>query len=140
MYKFMEDYEKLLDSAYENIKVVEGTGERFEVPEIEGFFQGKKTVLTNFNQIASHIRREAEDLQKFLSKELAVQINKERDKFVLGSKISRKRINPKIRKYVDEFVICKNCGKPDTQLVKQDKTVILHCLACGAKNPLRSKI
>jgi translation initiation factor 2 subunit 2 len=136
----MDSYEKLLDSAYEDIKVVEGSGERFEIPPIEGFFQGKKTVVTNLNQIAAHLRRDVEHLQRFLSKELATQIVKEGERFVLGSKISSKKINPKIEQYVNEFVICKECKKPDTQIVKQDRQNMLHCLACGAKHPIRAKI
>ena len=136
----MDSYEKLLDQAYSTIKVVEDAGERFEIPTIEGFFQGKKTVIVNLNQIASHLRRNVENLQRFLSKELATQIVKEGDRFVLGSKISSKKINPKIEQYVNEFVICNECKKPDTQIIKQGKTNTLHCLACGAKHPIRSKI
>ena len=136
----MESYEKLLDKAYEKINIVEDAGERFEIPLIEGFFQGKKTVIVNLNQIATHLRRDVENLQRFLSKELANQIVKEGDRFVIGSKISSKKINPKIEQYVNEFVICKECKKPDTEIIKTGKTNTLHCLACGAKHPIRSKI
>ena len=90
----MESYEKLLVKAYEKINIVEDAGERFEIPLIEGFFQGKKTVIVNLNQIATHLRRDVENLQRFLSKELANQIVKEGDRFVIGSKISSKKINP----------------------------------------------
>ena len=39
----MEDYEKLLDEAYKNTKQIDVSGERFEIPKIEGHFQGKRT-------------------------------------------------------------------------------------------------
>ncbi|MEA3414030.1 MAG: translation initiation factor IF-2 subunit beta [Nanoarchaeota archaeon] len=136
----MDSYEKLLDSAYEDIKIVEGSGGRFEIPSIEGFFQGRKTIITNLNQIASRLRRNTETLQRFLSKELATPIVKQGERFVLGSKISSKKINPKIAEYVNEFVLCKTCKKPDTEIVKQDRQSMLHCLACGAKHPIRGKI
>jgi len=136
----MESYEQLLDKAYENVKLIEGTGERFEIPAVEGFFQGKKTVLTNFFQITSHIRRDPEQLQRFLSKELATPITKEGDKLILNIKIPSKKINPKIEQYVEEFVLCKECKKPDTELIKEGKLTLIHCLACGAKHPVRNKI
>ena len=55
----MESYEQLLQEAYSKIKQPEGgkASGRFEVPKVEGHFQGKKTVVTNFLQIASYIRR-----------------------------------------------------------------------------------
>ena len=59
----MSDYEKLLEQAYKEVKQVEGTGERFKIPKIEGRFEGKKTILTNFTQIASHFRRDKDHFQ-----------------------------------------------------------------------------
>ena len=39
-----------------------------------------------------------------------------------------------------EFVICKECGKPDTELKKENRLNFINCLACGAKHPVREKI
>jgi translation initiation factor 2 subunit 2 len=136
----MENYEKLLNKAYENVKIIEGSKERFEIPKIEGFFQGKKTILTNLFQIASYIRRDPEHLLKFLTKELAVKISINGEKVTLNIKVPSKKINPKIERYVEEFVLCKECKKPDTELIKEGKQTIIHCLACGAKHPVRTKI
>ena len=136
----MSDYEKLLDEAYKNVKVIEGSGDRFETPKIEGRFEGKKTILTNFFQIATHLRRNPEHFQKFLLKELATSGQKEGERLILNNKISSKKINPKIERYVNEFVLCKVCNKPDTEIIKEGKQTMLHCLACGAKNSIREKI
>ncbi len=136
----MEDYEKLLYKAYDEVNVIEDKGARFEIPKIEGFFEGKKTVLTNFFAVAAHIRRDPETLQRFLSKELATSIVKDGERLILNNKISSKKIIPKIEQYVNEFVLCKECKKPDTELMKEGKTTVLHCLACGAKHPVRSKV
>lgn len=133
----MESYEKLLDRAYEKVKVIKGTGERFEIPKVEGRFEGKKTIITNFFSIASHLRREPEHFLRYLLKELAVKGSKEGDRIILIGKISSKKINPKIEQYTNEFVLCKECRKPDTELIKEGKFSILHCLACGAKHPVR---
>jgi len=112
----MESYEKLLNKAYDEVKVVEGSGERFEIPPIP------------------------EHLSKFLLKELATKGHSEQDKFILNNKISSKKINPKIEQYVKEFVLCSECNKPDTEIIKQERIEMLHCLACGAKHPIKTKI
>jgi len=136
----MENYEKLLDEAYKKTKQIDVSGERFEIPKIEGHFQGKKTVLSNFFQIASHLRRKPEHFQKFILKELAAYGQKEGDRLILNIKVPSAKINSKIEQYVNEFVLCKECKKPDTQIMKEGRLTFLHCLACGAKHPIRSKI
>jgi translation initiation factor 2 subunit 2 len=136
----MESYEKLLETAYEKVKQIDISGERFEIPKIEGHFQGKKTILTNFFQIASHLRRPPEHFQKFILKELAASGQKEGDRLILNIKVPSAKINSKIEQYAKEFVVCKECGKPDTEIIKEDRINFLHCLACGAKTPIRSKI
>ena len=136
----MNNYEKLLDEAYSKIKKPENAGERFEIPKIEGHFEGKKTILTNFFQIADHLRRNPEHFQKFLLRELATSGQRDGDRIVLNNNIPSSKINQKIEQYVKEFVLCKECGKPDTELLKEDRFSFIHCLACGAKHSVRQKI
>jgi len=136
----MEDYEKMLEEAYNTVKAPQGNGERFEIPKIEGHFEGKKTILTNFFQIASYIRRDPIHFQKFMLRELATPGQKEGDRLVLNNKIPSAKINQKVEEYLREFVICRECGKPDTELTKEDRFAFIKCLACGAKHSVRSKI
>jgi translation initiation factor 2 subunit 2 len=137
----MESYEKMLEEAYIKVKSTEkGTGERFEIPKIEGHIEGKKTILTNFFQIADYIRRNPEHFQKFILKELASSGQREGDRLILNIKIPSAKINQKIEQYAKEFVICRECGKPDTELVKEDRLLFIKCLGCGAKHSVRSKI
>jgi len=135
-------YEELLEEAYSKVKKTEDTGERFEIPKVEGYFEGKKTIISNFTQIASHLRRDSEHFQKFLLKELAAAGQKEGDRLILNIKVPSTKINQKIEEYVNEFVLCKECKKPDTELTKEPSSRItfIKCLACGAKHSVRSKI
>ncbi len=136
----MENYEKLLDQAYKSVKKVESSNsDRFEIPKIEGRVEGKKTILTNFFNISSYLRRTPEHFQKFLLKELATSGQVEGSWLTLNNKVPSIKINTKIEQYTKEFVLCKECGKPDTELTKDTTTGITqkHCLACGAKYPVR---
>ena len=134
------EYEELLEEAYKKVRQVNTSSERFEIPKVQGRFEGKKTILTNFLQIASHLRRDPEHFQKFMLKELAASGQKEGDRLALNIKVPSSKINSKIEQYAKEFVICKECGKQDTEIIREDKFNFLHCLACGAKHPIRGKI
>ena len=136
----METYEKLLEEAYSKIKKAEGNLGRFEIPKVEGHFEGKKTIITNFSQIASIFRRNPEHLQKFLLKEIAASGQKEGDRLILNIKVPSSKINQKIEEYAQEFVVCRECKKPDTELVREDRITFIKCLACGARHSVRSKI
>ncbi len=135
----MEDYEKLLDEAHKKIKHIDKSENRFEIPKIKGHFEGKKTILTNFFQIAAYLRRNPEHFQKFMLKELAASGQRESDRLVLNIKVPSSKINQKIEEYVKEFVLCKECKKPDTELIKEseNRLTFIHCLACGAKHSVR---
>ncbi len=137
---FMENYEKLLDEAYKKIKPIEESSERFEIPLVQGMTEGNKTIITNFKQICDYLRRDCNHLLKFLQRELASPGTIEGDRVVLVKKVPSSKIDEKINQYVQEFVICKECKKPDTELIKQGEFLFVHCLACGAKHSVRAKI
>ena len=97
-------YENLLEEAYKKVKQVDSNSDRFEIPKIEGHQEGKKTILTNFFQIASYLRRNPEHFQKYLLKELATSGQKEGDRLVLNNKIPSAKINQKIEEYTKVFI------------------------------------
>ncbi len=130
------EYKQLLEEAYKKVKQTDTSSERFEIPKIEGYFEGKKTILTNFYQIASHLRRDPSHFQKFMLKELAASGQREGDRLVLNIKVPSTKIIQKIENYVKEFVLCRECKKPDTEIIKQGRINFVHCLACGAKHPV----
>ncbi|MBX4212339.1 translation initiation factor IF-2 subunit beta [Candidatus Pacearchaeota archaeon] len=136
----MENYEHLLEQAYKNVKVVEQSSERFEVPKVIGSVEGKNTIISNIGEIAGYLRRPVEHLAKFLQKELAASGKIEKDRLMLNTKLNSAKVNEKIQSYSKEFVICNECGKPDTEIVAEKGLKFKHCLACGAKSPIKSKI
>ena len=127
------NYEELLNEAYETVEVNEEKTERFEVVKVKGHHEGTKTIISNFGQIASHIRRTPAHLLKFLGKELASQGEISGDRLILSRKLPSKDINEKIEKYVREYVVCPKCKKPDSELKEDGGKTFMHCLACGEK-------
>jgi translation initiation factor 2 subunit 2 len=134
------DYDKLLDRARANIPDKEKltSGERFETPRAALLIQGNKTIITNYGDICSRIRRTDSEFAKYLFKELAVPGEVQAGRLILAGKFSDRVVNDRIQNYVTTAVICKECGKPDTHLEGIDRHLkMLICEACGAKAPVR---
>ena len=137
----MDDYKKMLKEVRKNLPEVVFIKERFEIPKVLGHVQGNRTIVSNFLQIASALRREVDHLLKFVLKELATPGEiKKSGALILGTKVPASRINEKIRQYANEFVLCSECGKPDTQIVREGELTYMKCTACGAKNFVKAKI
>lgn len=134
----MKSYEEMLDDAISQLpEKKESSTERFEVPKAKGHIQGNKTVITNFNLIVDLFRRDKDHFLKFMLKELATPGYLDGPRFVLGRKVNVALINQKISQYANTFVICSNCGKPDTQIIEKEGKIQLKCAACGAQNSIK---
>ncbi len=134
----MKKYEDLLNDAYKNIPEGLASGERFEIPKIESFSEGNKTIVRNFGSAVDSIRRKREEVMKYLSKELAVPVNIDGDRLILQRKFFGDLINKKFEDYVSAYVICKQCKKPDTHIEEKGHGLRnIVCEACGAMNPVK---
>ena len=126
------NYESMLNDDFKKVKLVEGL-DRFEILKVSGHREGSRTIVTNFSQVVSGLRRPSEHLVRFLSRELASPGEISNDRLIFLGKPSSKAINEKIEKYANEFVKCKNCGKPDTELTDEGGKTVMRCMACGTK-------
>ena len=134
-----EDYFALLDRAKEKLPEVAESHERFVIPELDVLQEGKMTVIRNFIDVTDTLRRDPQHVLQFLLRELGTPGNIEGRRVVLKSKVSPGHINDKIQTYTETFVICSECGRPDTKLNKDGRTLILECEACGAHRPVNVK-
>lgn len=131
------DYEQLLDRALKHIPKHVSKHERFEVPRARVVVIGNRTLIQNFREICSILRREPKHVARFFLKELATAGDIEGDMLALQGKFSRAAINKLVRIYTESYVICPICGSPDTRLVKEKRIVFLVCEACGARSSVR---
>jgi len=134
-----EDYFALLDRAKEKLPEVAESHERFVIPELDVLQEGKMTVIRNFIDVTDTLRRDPQHVLQFLLRELGTPGNIEGRRVVLKSKVSPGHITDKIQTYTETFVICSECGRPDTKLNKDGRTLILECEACGAHRPVNVK-
>ena len=134
------EYDQLLARARSRMPQSVAERERFEIPKVMGHLEGNKTVITNFQKIADTLRRDPEHMLKFVLRELATPGILKKGNLVVGAKIGSSRINEKIRQYALEFVLCTDCGKPDTSFVRDEDLAFLRCQACGAKKQVKARI
>jgi len=135
------DYKKMLEDVRKNLPEAVFLKERFEIPNVLGHIQGNRTIIANFLQISSVLRRDVSHMLKYTLKELATPGEiKKSGALILGTKVPASRINEKIRQYANDFVLCFECGKPDTKIEKESDLTYMKCTACGAKNIVKAKV
>jgi len=134
-----DPYEQLLKQAYSNITERTESSERFVVPEVKAYVECKTTILENFIEITGKVRRDPDHVMKFLLGELGTSGKMDGNRAIFNGKFEIALIKAIIKSYVDDYVICSECGKPDTRLVKDDRVMILRCDACGSHRPVRKR-
>ncbi len=132
------DYEKLLKRAMDQAPKESIEKSRFEIPKAISKVQGNRTTITNFSKIVDHLNRKPAHVLKFLDRELGTNSVLAEQTATFVGKFNNLKINEKIKKYVDEFILCKECQKPDTKIIKEGRISVLKCTACGARRPVRS--
>ncbi|MCX6814522.1 MAG: translation initiation factor IF-2 subunit beta [Candidatus Aenigmarchaeota archaeon] len=132
----LPSYEELLKKGLKKVPKEAEAKERFEIPKAQILRAGQKTIITNFTEIASHLRREQNHVLKFLLKELATSGELSGPRLTVIGSFSEDAVNSKIDKYAKAYVFCTECKKPDTKLVKEGEYMIMKCEACGARHPV----
>jgi len=131
------DYEKLLNRGMEKVPKECKSSERFEVPKADVLIQGARTIILNFYDIANALRRDPKHMLRFFLKELATSYEESEKKVIFQGRFPAPLINRKLDAYVKAYVLCPNCCKPDSKIIKVGREEVLKCEACGAKSPLR---
>ncbi len=131
------DYEKMLDRAYEKMPKKKKTDERFEVPKLKAEIQGTRTVIRNFEKTIKDLHRNVKHAFKFITGEAGTSGSIEGQNVILNGKFSPDSVQKIFEEYVNKYVICKECGKPDTKIIEQNSVKMLKCDACGALSPIK---
>lgn len=132
----MLGYSDLLKRAREKLPTVQVATDRLQVPEPDVMVDGRNTVIRNFQEIATVLRRDPEHVIGFLARELGCPGVLDLPRGVLKSKIAKDAIAQRMREYTEKYVVCQECKRPDTHLAKEGRLTLLVCEACGATRPV----
>ncbi|KAG7715201.1 hypothetical protein KL933_003138 [Ogataea haglerorum] len=140
-------YENLLSRFYsilkeKNPELAGGQQTKLKIPPPEVAREGnKKTMFANVQTIASVLQRNPEHLIQYLFAELGTSGSIDGEKrLIIKGRFQAKNIESVLRRYIQEYVICKTCKSMNTEL-KRESTNRLHfivCRACGSTKSVSS--
>jgi translation initiation factor 2 subunit 2 len=131
------DYESLLKRARSTIPDVASKRERLEIPRLSHSVIGMRTVIYNFKEIASALDRDPQHLVKFLSGEMATAATMQESRAIFQGKFPQDTFGRLLQRYMEGFVVCPICKRPDTKIVKEKRLSFLVCKACGARSAIK---
>ena len=134
----MKSYEDMVKEAEEKLPENSEKKDRLEIPRPQVLIQGNQTIISNFDEIVSVMRRDPKHLSKFLFRELAKPGHINGKRLILQGKVYQKLIEKKMESYIKEFLYCKECDRPDTKLTKEGRITLMVCEACGSKKAVRN--
>ncbi|KAF2729643.1 eukaryotic translation initiation factor 2 beta subunit [Polyplosphaeria fusca] len=113
-------------------------GKSYKIPPPQCLREGnKKTIFANISEIAKRIKRTDEHLTQFLFAELGTSGSVDGSRrLVIKGRFQQKQIENVLRRYIVEYVTCKTCRSPDTQLSKGENR--LHFVTCNSCASRRS--
>ncbi|MEC8541239.1 MAG: translation initiation factor IF-2 subunit beta [Candidatus Thermoplasmatota archaeon] len=131
------DYEALLDRAREKIPDNISSKSRWKLPEPQILIEGSNTIFRNFNEVVSMMDRDDNHVYQYILNDLGTSGSRDGPRARFKGRIPPKRIKKTIVNYVNSFIICSQCSSPDTMFVKEERTTLLKCQACGATRPVK---
>ncbi len=132
-----DDYEALLKRARDQIPPEVFDQPRFQLPQVDSFIQGSRTIIRNFKDITDTLRRDPKHLIRFLAQELATAGELQGAQAMFNGRFTSRALEDLVAKYTDEFVVCPVCQRPDTEIRREDRLLMLVCSACGGRTPLK---
>jgi len=116
---------------------VEDSFYRYKMPvlkaKVEGKGNGIKTVIENMAEIAKALDRPPEYPTKFFGFELGLltKCEPENNKFVVNGKHDQEALSQCLDKFIEKYVVCKQCRNPETELTVKGEIITSKCRACG---------
>ncbi|KAI4139512.1 MAG: hypothetical protein L6R39_006259 [Caloplaca ligustica] len=108
----------------------------YKIPPPQCLREGnKKTIFANIADICKRIKRTDEHVTQFLFSELGTSGSVDGSRrLVIKGRFQQKQIENVLRRYIVEYVTCKTCRSPDTELNKgENRLYFVTCNSCGSR-------
>lgn len=132
----MSDYDDRLEEALSATPDIQGAEARFTIPDPDVRQEGNATVYENFQTTVDRLGRESTLVLGVLQNELGTSAHiDERGRARLTGEFTAGRIEDAIESFAEMYVLCSECGLPDTRLETEQGAETIRCTACGAISP-----
>lgn len=111
-------------------------GKSYKIPPPQCLREGnKKTIFANISEICKRMKRSDEHVTQFLFAELGTSGSVDGSRrLVIKGRFQQKQIENVLRRYIVEYVTCKTCRSPDTELNKgENRLYFVTCNSCGSR-------
>ncbi|KAI1463965.1 domain found in IF2B/IF5-domain-containing protein [Daldinia caldariorum] len=108
----------------------------YKIPPPQCLREGnKKTIFANIQEITKRMKRSEEHVTAYLFAELGTTGSVDGSRrLVIKGRFQQKQIENVLRKYIIEYVTCKTCRSPDTELSKgENRLYFITCNSCGSR-------
>jgi translation initiation factor 2 subunit 2 len=135
----MDDYDSLLDRARSQVPedAFKKSGERFKVPDVQLMVQGNRSIWQNFQETINILNRPGKEVLKFVAGQLGTAGSMEGSNALFNGKFNVEQVSEVLNRYIEAYVICPVCTRPDTEIQKEGNAYYLTCSACGARTSIR---
>jgi translation initiation factor 2 subunit 2 len=131
------NYDELLKRARAEVPEVTLKKERLEMPRLFVSMVGMRTTISNFKEVAETLDRDPQHILKFLTREMATAATYHDGRAIFQGKFPRDTFERLLTRYMESFVICPVCKRPDTKIVKEKRLSFIVCNACGARSSVK---
>ena len=131
------NYDDLLKRACSEMPEVSTKRERLELPRLYINIVGMRTIISNFKEIADILDRDPQHILKFLTREMATAATFHDSRAIFSGKFKRDSFQRLLERYLQNYVICPVCKRPDTKIFKDKRLIFLDCNACGARSSVK---
>ncbi|KAF2449814.1 hypothetical protein P171DRAFT_427966 [Karstenula rhodostoma CBS 690.94] len=108
----------------------------YKIPPPQCLREGnKKTIFANISEICKRMKRTDEHVTQFLFAELGTSGSVDGSRrLVIKGRFQQKQIENVLRRYIVEYVSCKTCRSPDSDLTKgENRLYFVTCNSCGSR-------
>ncbi|KAF2840151.1 hypothetical protein M501DRAFT_1010349 [Patellaria atrata CBS 101060] len=108
----------------------------YKIPPPQCLREGnKKTIFANIAEICKRMKRTDEHVTQFLFAELGTSGSVDGSRrLVIKGRFQQKQIENVLRRYIVEYVTCRTCRSPDTELNKgENRLYFVTCNSCGSR-------
>ncbi|KAI9786372.1 MAG: hypothetical protein M1816_008033 [Peltula sp. TS41687] len=108
----------------------------YKIPPPQCLREGnKKTIFANISEICKRMKRSDEHVTQYLFAELGTSGSVDGNRrLVIRGRFQQKQLENVLRRYIMEYVTCKTCRSPDTELNKgENRLYFVTCNSCGSR-------
>ncbi|ORD94671.1 IF5 [Enterospora canceri] len=105
---------------------------RYKMQGVQTKVESGRTTITNLEEIGRALRREPGHILRYLGVTLGCSTKVVETKYTVAGAFDETKLQGAIYDFIDQFVLCKECGNPETKFVVEKEGLSRACSSCGA--------